>query len=149
MKDFCAKHQQYYSEYCVYCGPAFTYTTTSSTPASDPAEDSGEKCEHPAYIIGMKGEKQCMNCGGNVGQTTSEKPQPERLERIKAWLTELDFGNYGIAKETRELIDSLQSQNSKLIEALEKIHDHKLEENMITKITDIARQALDSVKEDV
>ena len=52
MRDFCAKHGQYYDWYCAYCGSPYkvSYSTTS-IPTEETKEDPVEACKRLGYEI--------------------------------------------------------------------------------------------------
>lgn len=72
MNNFCAKHSQFYSEYCVYCGDPLTAisTTASTTKVSIKASatsglSSPLSCEHNFFEIEYHPEGhnyQCSKC---------------------------------------------------------------------------------------
>lgn len=51
MNNFCAKHNQFYSDYCVYCGPPLRGVSTANTLT----------CVHDYWLTA--GGEYCEKCG--------------------------------------------------------------------------------------
>ena len=101
MSNFCAKHNQFYSDYCAYCGPMLNVVTSASTFSLTPIEEVRES-ERTELV-----EK--------VREWLERKETRKRLENDKHQNGLLD----GYAQAKRDVRDLLRTKS----EVIAEIHD--------------------------